>query len=192
MKKLQRSLLPITTICALGIAATAFGDHHEKDKDKMMKTDSVKELVAVMTPTEGNETTGTVNFSDVGDKVRITVMVSGLTPNAKHAIHVHEFGDAKASDGTSAGGHFNPEGHDHALPEKEMRHAGDFGNLEADEEGKAVMTIEVDNLTLIGHENSVVGRSVIIHAKEDDGGQPTGNAGPRIAQGIIGIANTSN
>lgn len=122
-------------------------------------------------------------------RVKITAQVSGLKPNSKHAIHIHEYGDLRAEDGTMTGGHYNPESHDHALPEKEMRHAGDMGNLVANAEGVASFTLSVDNITLVGSKNPVIGRGVIVHIGEDDGGQPTGNAGARIAQGVIGIAN---
>jgi len=145
--------------------------------------------VAVMQPTAGNDTAGTVTFTPTDDGVQIEARITGLTPNAKHAIHVHEYGDARADDGTSAGGHYNPEGHDHGLPgHADHRHAGDFGNLEADGQGVAGFELTVDNLTIDGERNPVIGRSVIIHAEEDDGGQPTGNAGPRIAIGVIGYA----
>ena len=89
--------------------------------------------------------------------------------------------------GASAGGHFNPEGHDHGLPATEKRHAGDFGNVTADAAGKAKFSLVVDNLT-VSKWNGVAGRSVIVHAKADDGGQPTGNAGGRVACGVIGVA----
>ncbi|NNF43019.1 MAG: superoxide dismutase family protein, partial [Phycisphaerales bacterium] len=70
------------------------------------------------------------------------------------------------------------------------RHAGDFGNLVADATGRAHKVITVENITIAGTRNPIVGRGVIVHAKMDDGGQPTGNAGARIAQGVIGIAKT--
>lgn len=128
-------------------------------------------------------------FSELDDgKVKIVADISGLTANGKHAIHIHEFGDISAADGTATGGHYNPEGHDHGLPDSKMRHAGDFGNLEADADGKAKFELTVDNLTLNGAKNPILGRGMIIHAGPDDGGQPTGNAGARIAQGVIGVA----
>jgi superoxide dismutase, Cu-Zn family len=91
-------------------------------------------------------------------------------------------------DATSAGGHFNPEGHPHALPDQEKRHAGDFGNLKADGDGNATLTLTVDNITLNCGGHGILGRAVIVHAKPDDGGQPTGNAGDRIGAGVIGLS----
>lgn len=148
----------------------------------------VNELIAVMHPTEGNTTKGTVRFKKTADGVQITAQIEGLSANGKHAFHIHEFGDCSSADGSSAGGHYNPEGHDHGLPDKDERHAGDLGNLSADADGKATYTLTVKNITLTGEHNPIIGRGVIIHVKEDDGGQPVGNAGARIACGVIGIA----
>lgn len=119
--------------------------------------------------------------------MKVSAKISGLTPNQKHAMHVHEFGDITSDDGSSLGGHYNPEHHEHGLPEQEHRHAGDLGNLQADGEGKADYTLTVDNMTIMD-KNAVIGRGIVIHAKPDDGGQPTGNAGDRIGVGVIGIA----
>lgn len=149
---------------------------------------SVKTAVAVLAPTANNTTRGEIRFTQEGDSVKVWGQVEGLTPNQKHAIHIHQFGDCTAADGTSAGGHYNPENHPHALPEKEHRHAGDLGNLQADAQGKAKLEITVKNISVAGMKNAIVGRAVIVHAKPDDGGQPVGNAGARIACGVIGVA----
>ena len=150
--------------------------------------EELAKAVCVVHPTEGNACKGVVTFSAEGGKVKIVAELEGLSAGAKHAIHIHEFGDATAKDGASAGGHYNPEGHSHALPETAERHAGDLGNLTADAEGKAKYELVVDNITLNGAKNPILGRSIIVHAKVDDGGQPSGNAGPRIGCGVIGIA----
>ena len=167
----------------------AHGRHHAPHAyPHAMKWNAIEHLVAVLQPTEGNDVTGTVHFMQEETGILITISVQGLTPNAKHAIHIHAFGDLTDKAGKATGGHYNPEGHDHSLPETDERHAGDLGNLEADHEGNAVKQMTVNNITLVGLHNPIIGRGVIVHAKEDDGGQPTGNAGARIAQGVIGIA----
>lgn len=145
--------------------------------------------IAVLHPTEGNKVTGTLRFEPIADgKIHITGAVGGLIPNAEQAIHIHEFGDCSAPDATSAGGHYNPEHHEHALPTQPERHAGDLGNLKANAEGVATLDLTVDNITINGVKNPILGRGVIVHAKLDDGGQPTGNAGARVACGVIGWA----
>jgi Cu-Zn family superoxide dismutase len=63
-----------------------------------------------------------------------------------------------------------------------------MGNLIADETGKAHLEMVLTGVTLMGPTDPIVGRSVIVHAKPDDGGQPTGNAGGRVGAGVIGIA----
>lgn len=152
-------------------------------------SESIDRAVAVLHPTEGNEVRGVVIFEATDEgQVKVMANVVGLTPDSRHGFHVHEFGDTTAADGTSAGGHYNPEGHDHALPSDEPRHAGDLGNLEADSNGRARLELTVDNLSINGHTNPILGRGVVVHADPDDGGQPTGNAGARLAVGVIGVA----
>src|SRR5882672_80932 len=143
----------------------------------------IKQAIAVLHPTQGNKAHGTVRFTQDGNSVKVVADVEGLNPNQKHAIHVHEFGDCSSPDGMSTGGHYNPETHAHGLPDNPMRHAGDLGNLEADASGKAHMELTVNNITVAGTKDPVLGRAVIVPAKVDDGGQPVGNAGGRIACG---------
>ncbi len=115
--------------------------------------------------------------------------VTGLAPGTKHGFHVHEFGDCSAPDGTSAGGHFAPEAHPHGAPDPAAHHAGDLGNLEADAAGKATVNLLVPGLSLGSGARALLGRGVIVHAQADDlTTQPTGNAGGRIACGVIGVA----
>ncbi len=148
----------------------------------------VTELTATIRPASGSNVKGSVVFKKVKKGVEITVSVGGLNPGSEHAIHIHEFGNISAEDGASAGSHYNPGGHDHGLPDHDMHHAGDFGNLTADDKGNANKTFTVDDLTLSGRMNPIIGRSVVIHANKDDGSQPVGNAGPRIGIGVIGVS----
>jgi superoxide dismutase, Cu-Zn family len=152
---------------------------------------SIKQAIAVMHPTSGNKAHGVIRFTQDGESVKVVADLEGLNPGQKHAFHIHQFGDCSAPDGMSAGGHYNPEGHPHALPEgANTRHAGDLGNVEADQTGKAHYEITVQNISVAGIKNPIIGRGVIVHAKQDDGSQPVGNAGGRIACGVIGVANT--
>jgi Cu-Zn family superoxide dismutase len=147
----------------------------------------VKEALAVVNPTEGSKVNGTVSFAKDGKGVRITANVEGLSPGL-HGFHIHEFGDCSSPDASSAGGHFNPTGMPHAGPKAEKRHVGDLGNLEAAKNGVAKLEVTDDVISLEGPE-SIVGRSVIIHARTDDlKTQPAGGAGARVACGVIGIS----
>jgi len=139
---------------------------------------------AELSPTEGNDVTGTVSFEESNGMVTVVAHVMGLSPGL-HGIHIHETGDCSAPDGSSAGGHFNPGGTDHGAPDGEMHHAGDLGNIEADVEGHGQLEITVDYITLSEGMNSVMNRAVIIHENPDTFAQPTGDAGGRLACGVI-------
>ena len=143
--------------------------------------------VATLQSTEGNKVTGTVTFTQEGDKVKVSAHIMGLTPG-KHGFHIHEFGDCSAKDGASAGGHFNPAAAAHGAREASPRHVGDLGNLEAGADGRARVEF-VDPLLKLDGPGSILGRGVIVHAAADDfKTQPTGNAGGRQACGVIGVA----
>jgi Cu-Zn family superoxide dismutase len=110
--------------------------------------------------------------------------VRGLT-EGKHGFHIHQFGDVRSADGKSAGGHFNPDGHDHGGPDSDKHHAGDLGNITANAEGLAEVNIKAKELKVI----SILGRSIVVHGGVDDlKSQPSGAAGPRVGVGVIGIA----
>ena len=143
--------------------------------------------VAVLHPTKGSNVEGIVTFTKSGDEMKIVADVSGLTPG-KHGFHIHEFGDCSSPDGKAAGGHFNPTNNPHAGHDVAQRHEGDMGNIEADGSGKAHLDL-TDNMMVMSGEKSIIGRSVIVHEKADDlKSQPTGDAGGRLACGVIGIA----
>jgi len=138
---------------------------------------------------------GTVTFEqpDENTATTITWNISGQDPNANRGFHVHQFGD-NTNGCISAGPHFNPFGKSHGAPSDEERHVGDLGNIRTDAEGNSVGCVEDNQVKLIGAE-SVLGRTVVVHAGTDDLGRggteeskKTGNAGPRPACGVIGIA----
>lgn len=143
--------------------------------------------VCVLHPTEGNDVSGRVTFTQTAQGIKIVADVKGLAPG-KHGFHVHEYGDCSAPDGTSTGGHFNPENMKHGGPNDTERHVGDLGNLVADEDGNAHYE-RTDTFIALSGPHSIIGRGIIVHAGEDDlTSQPTGAAGARVACGVIGIA----
>ena len=147
----------------------------------------ITKAIAVIHPTEGNEAYGTVTFTKVDTGIQIVADIEGLSPG-KHGFHIHEYGDCSAPDATSAGGHFNPDNTKHGAPDDMTRHVGDLGNLDADEAGSAHYE-RIDSFISFSGPHSIIGLAVVIHAGEDDfTSQPTGNAGPRVACGVIGIA----
>ena len=142
--------------------------------------------IAMLAPTEGNTASGVVEFRQDGDTMLVSIRIDGLEPYASHGLHIHEIGDCRAPDASSAGGHFNPRGSEHGGPHSPTRHAGDLGNIQADSSGPAQAEIEVSGISLGTGEESIIGRSVIVHSGPDDlVSQPSGNAGARIACGLI-------
>ena len=150
----------------------------------------------------------TVNLSSVDDEIQGTLTLEqetfdsptiirgeivGLTPG-KHGLAIHVFGDISLANGLpKVGGHFNPFGKMHGAPEDEERHVGGLGNIEANADGKANVSITDRLVKLIGPQ-SVIGRSLVVAKREDDlgkGGQESslrnGNAGEPVAWGVIGM-----
>ena len=148
--------------------------------------DASLRATAGLQPTKGSKAFGEATFELVGDKVRVIVFAQTLKPGQAHGFHIHEAGDCSSGDGMSAKGHFNPHGKPHGDPKSAERHAGDLPALKADKGGRAKLDVSVDIITVRPGAASVVGRGLIIHADPDDyKTQPTGNAGARIACGVI-------
>jgi Cu-Zn family superoxide dismutase len=141
--------------------------------------------VADLAATKGNTAKGRVTFAQRGDRVMVVAEVSGLAPGS-HGFHVHEKGDCSSEDGMSAGGHFNPQGKPHGDPATKERHVGDMPMLVADASGNARLSTEIDLASIGSGTTDIVGKSVIVHKDADDfKTQPTGNAGARVACGVI-------
>lgn len=143
-----------------------------------------QEAQAELKPLAKSKVSGTTKFSTLGSDVVVAVQLKGLKAKKKHGFHIHEVGNCSAADGSSAGGHFNPGSHAHGAPDSHDHHAGDMGNLEADAKGMAQGEMKISGVTLA----QIVGRSVVVHASEDNfTAQPSGDAGDRIACGVIGV-----
>lgn len=179
-----KSLIPVFLILFL---MTACVDQEVVEME--YQTQTIDQAVAVMHATEGNSAEGTVVFTQTDEGVRVEASISGLDANSLHGFHIHEYGDCRASDGTSAGGHFDPEDMEHGGPDDEIRHVGDLGNLESDADGNGTADFVDSRLQLSGM-MSILGRGLIVHAEEDDlESQPVGAAGARLGCGVIGVAN---
>jgi Cu-Zn family superoxide dismutase len=132
--------------------------------------------------------TGHLKFTDVDGGVHVTGEISGLTPG-KHGFHIHEKGDLSDPKLVSAGGHFNPTKHKHGGPDSAEHHAGDLGNITADDKGVAKVDATFKGVSIDAADTGIAGRSVIVHAKEDDlKTDPSGASGDRIAGGKIEAA----
>jgi Cu-Zn family superoxide dismutase len=142
--------------------------------------------MATLSPTTGSSTSGSVQFSQRGDRVIVSGEVRGLKPNAEHGFHVHEKGDCSSGDGMSTGGHYNPGGSPHGRHAAGAHHAGDLPSLRADGAGVARFNFESTSIRIGSGTTDVVGKGLIVHRDPDDyTTQPTGNAGPRLACAVI-------
>jgi Cu-Zn family superoxide dismutase len=141
--------------------------------------------MAVMTPISGSTATGTAHFQELSDgSVDVTLDLRNVPPGV-HGFHIHQNGDC-GDNGNAAGGHFNPTNMPHAAPEAQSHHAGDFGNVTADASGVVSTSFNTRSITVHEGTASAVGHAVILHGNPDDlTTQPSGNAGPRIACGVV-------
>src|SRR5258705_4909504 len=140
---------------------------------------------AALEPISTGTPHGTVAFQDTGEGVEVTVDLTNVPPGV-HGFHIHEKGDC-GNAGNNAGGHFNPTSMVHGAPDAVSHHAGDFGNVTADANGEVHTRFTTHSVSLkSGEANNPVGKAVVLHEKADDlVTQPSGNAGARIACGVV-------
>ena len=170
----MKTLIPLTAAVLLAACQS------------MSKPEEPLRATAALQPTKGSKAFGEATFEQVGNKVRVIVFAQGLRPDQEHGFHIHEAGDCSSGDGMSTKGHFNPHGKPHGDPKSAERHAGDLPALKAGKDGRAKIDVEMDVITLTPGPANIVGKGLIIHADPDDyKTQPTGNAGARIACGVI-------
>ncbi|MET0580567.1 MAG: superoxide dismutase family protein [Pseudoxanthomonas sp.] len=151
---------------------------------------TARQAVVNLASASGSLVSGKVTLVPMSGGVHLTGTVGGLPPNSTHGFHVHEKGDCSAVDASSAGPHFNPFGTAHGKAASGAHHAGDMDNVVANNEGVVKLDIHVSGVTLGGGAvNDIAGRALIVHAAPDDySSQPAGNAGARVACGVIRVA----
>lgn len=186
-------------LLSLGLLVAACGDtppnNNTTDADSLAADTNMtmqRTAYAQLAPASDSGVSGTVTFTEQDGGILVEAQVSGLTPGL-HGFHVHETGDCSAPDASSAGGHFSPAGDPHGAPTDapSNRHVGDFGNLEADSTGMSEYS-RVDDVIAFEGDNSIIGKAVIIHQEDDDlSSQPSGDAGARVACGVIEMSASS-
>ena len=135
---------------------------------------------------DGSTVSGTVRLEEVREGLKVSADIKGVLPG-KYGFHIHENGSC-ADEGKAAGGHFNPDQAPHGLLTKDgfsHAHAGDMGNIEVNSDGTGKLEMILPGLSLTQGKYNVSGKAIILHEKEDNFGQPTGNAGGRVGCGII-------
>jgi Cu-Zn family superoxide dismutase len=172
---------------ALGLAACASAPPPKPAPPKPQHR--IQHAMANMAPASASLVSGRLLIDAIDGGVRIHGELGGLGRNGVHAIHVHERGDCSAADASTAGGHFNPDGVAHGRAGMPPHHLGDMDNLHANPQGVAKVDLHLHDVTLgSGAANDILGRAIIVHANPDDyTSQPTGNAGARVACGVIDI-----
>lgn len=158
-----------------------------------METEGTTYAICILHPDSNSGVSGVVKFIQTsGGKTIVNATVKGLKAG-KHGFHVHEFGNLTEGCKT-AGAHWNPEKQTHGGPEDTVRHHGDMGNILADGHNDSTLNYQDPVLQLTGV-HSIIGRSVVVHADEDDLGRgtfedskTTGHAGARLACGVIGVS----
>jgi len=137
--------------------------------------------------TADSQVSGTALLKETDDGLYVEVELSGVPQAGKRGIHIHQNGSCDDG-GNAAGGHYNPEHAQHGYyPDSgmEMSHPGDMGNIAIDANGNGHHVVWLPGISLTSGKYNVAGRAIILHEKEDDFGQPTGNAGGRIGCGTI-------
>lgn len=150
---------------------------------------TAQQAVANLASASGSLVSGKLTLMPMGDGVHVTGQIGGLSPGSQHGFHIHEKGDCSAADAFSAGGHFNPTGQPHGRAMQGAHHAGDSDNVVANASGVANINTHVMGVTLGGGAaNDIAGRAIVVHAAPDDyTSQPSGNAGARVACGVIEV-----
>ena len=155
----------------------------------MTGTSTAQQAVVNLASASGSLVSGKLTVVPMGDGVHLTGTIGGLSAGSNHGFHIHEKGDCSAADASSAGGHFNPTGQPHGRAMQGAHHAGDSDNIVASAAGVANIDAHIMGVTLGGGAaNDIAGRAIVVHAAADDyTSQPAGNAGARVACGVIKI-----
>src|SRR5437868_674818 len=136
------------------------------ERSSEMSASKVTYAVAMVHGLGDHKVNGKVTFTQTEDGIEIVAELTGLQPG-EHGFHVHEFGDCSMADGKCAGAHFNPDKKDHGSPDSADRHVGDLGNIKASSTGEATYK-RTDTVISLNGPHSIIGRSVIVHAKAYD------------------------
>ena len=181
----------LTAALMLALAGCASTPPTAKPAAKVPLTgpSTAQQAEANLASASGSLVSGKLTVRPSSDGVRVTGEVGGFKPGSSHGFHIHEKGDCSAADASSAGGHFNPTGQPHGRALHGAHHAGDSDNLTADANGVAKIDTHVTGVSLGGGAgNDIAGRAFVVHAAPDDySSQPAGNAGARVACGVIRI-----
>lgn len=180
----MKKLLATSAVLASAIALTACQTTPNKQDLPAEIQPALKAQIQTVDVSKAH--LGKMYLRPVQGGVQVFGKLTGLNPGSTYAIHIHENGTC-ASKGKDAGGHFNPLNKHHGHPSTPESHAGDLPNLTADANGVASINFVREDISVDPRvANTVYNRAFIIHAGADDYvSQPAGNAGDRMACGVI-------
>jgi superoxide dismutase, Cu-Zn family len=187
MKRVTIFLVPCALAALLAGGAGCSGGNETAETGGTATTPKENLLAsALIEGKSGSTMRGAAYFTAEGDKISLTVQVTGVEPG-EHAVHIHEHPDCSAGDAESAGGHWNPTMEDHGKWGVPPFHLGDIGNITVSTDGTGRLSLSTDLWSAgTGEPNDVVGHAIMVHADPDDFvSQPSGNAGARIGCGPI-------
>lgn len=172
--------------CACGGGGTSPPAPPSQQATAAPALDAPMQATAVLEGRSGSTLAGNAKFVADAGSVSLTLSVEHAPPG-EHAVHLHETGDCRAPDASSAGAHWNPTQSDHGQWGHEPHHLGDIGNLRVGEDGTGTLLLTTDRWSIgTGDTGDILGRAVIVHEKPDDfTTQPTGAAGGRIGCGVV-------
>ncbi len=181
--------IKVIFLLIISISITLIGCERMSQQTGVFPTTPEKQANATIASSNDSGITGEAEFTQNDDQVTFMIEIQGATPGL-HAVHIHEYGDCSAPDGTSAGGHWNPTGVAHGKWGEGEFHLGDIGNINVGEDGTGSISLTTDLWEIgTGSDIDVVGKSIIVHAGADDFiSQPSGAAGARIGCGVIELS----
>lgn len=184
---MNKFMLASALLCGSAVAMT--GCQTVQDQLKTGNPLNQPALKSTIKTVDTNKEVGQVYLRPVDSGVQVYGKLMNLTPGATVSLHIHETGSC-ADMGKAAGGHFNPDNNPHSNPDDMNGHAGDLPNLTANEDGIATINYVNKKITADkAGDYSVNRRAFIVHSGADDyTSQPAGNAGERVACGIIGMS----
>ena len=181
---LRRGLIVFGTITLAACSTTPVTQQPTTTAPTAIST--ARGATITLAPASASLVSGKLSATPIAGGVRITGEIGGLARGSTHAIHIHEKGDCSAADATSAGGHFNPAQQPHGRAGRGPHHGGDMDNIVADASGVARVDVRALGVSLGGGATNLGDRAIVVHAMPDDySSQPAGNAGARVACGVI-------
>lgn len=190
---MKRLLFLTLTMGLIAVLAACSGNNEEYDGDEeetFSENEDTQQEVVVNLMDTNEEETATATLTENESGVNVALEGENLPPG-ELGFHFHETGSCEMPDFESAGGHYNPTDANHGSEDPDGPHAGDMKNIEVAEDGTVGTEVTADMVTLEeGQDNTLFtedGTALVIHSEADDyKTQPSGDAGDRIACGVVG------